>query len=61
MTKEDFKKYIEHPIDKLKIADTESCEEAERMFWRRLEFVCNNRQNAEVVLEIPRFSTRVFR
>ena len=37
MTKEDFKKQIEHPIDKLGIANVNNAKEAEWVFWRRLE------------------------
>ena len=37
MTKEDFKKQIEHPIDKLGIANANNAKEAEWVFWRRLE------------------------
>jgi hypothetical protein len=37
MTQEDFKKQIEHPIDKLGIADVNNAKEAEWVFWRRLE------------------------
>jgi hypothetical protein len=53
MTKEDFKKYIEQPIDKLKIADTESCEEAERMFWRRLELSATIGRTLRLCLKYP--------
>jgi hypothetical protein len=37
MTKEDFKKQIEHPIDKLGVANVNNAKEAEWVFWRRLE------------------------
>jgi hypothetical protein len=37
MTQEDFKKQIEHPIDKLGIANVNNAKEAEWVFWRRLE------------------------
>ena len=37
MTKEEFKKQIEHPIDKIGIANVNNAKEAEWVFWRRLE------------------------
>ena len=37
MTQADFKKQIEHPIDKLGIANVNNAKEAEWVFWRRLE------------------------
>lgn len=37
MTKEEFKKQIEYPIDKLATADIRNGKEAEYVFWRRLE------------------------
>ena len=53
MTNEDFKKQIEQPIDKLKIADTESREEAERMFWRRLELSATIGRTLRLCLKYP--------
>ena len=37
MTKEEFKKKIEHPIDKIGIANVNNAKEAEWAFWRRIE------------------------
>lgn len=37
MTKEEFKKKIEHPIDKIGIANVNNAKEAEWVFWRRIE------------------------
>lgn len=37
MTKEEFKKQIEYPIDKLATADIRNGKEAEYVFWRRLD------------------------
>ena len=37
MNKEEFKKQIEHPIDKLGISNVNNAKEAEWVFWRRLE------------------------
>ena len=37
MTKEEFKKQIEHPIDKIGIANVNNAKEAEWVFWRRLD------------------------
>ena len=37
MTKEEFKKQIEHPIDKIGIANVNNAKESEWVFWRRLE------------------------
>lgn len=37
MTKEEFKKQIEHPIDKIGIANVNNAKEAEWAFWRRIE------------------------
>lgn len=37
MTKEEFKKQIEHPIDKIGIANVNNAKEAELVFWRRLD------------------------
>ena len=37
MTKEEFKKQIEHPIDKIGIANVNNTKEAEYVFWRRLD------------------------
>lgn len=37
MTKEEFKKQIEHPIDKIGIANVNNAKESEWVFWRRIE------------------------
>ena len=37
MTQEEFKKQIEHPVDKIRIANVNNAKEAEWVFWRRLE------------------------
>ena len=37
MTKEEFKKQIEHPIDKIGNAYVNNAKEAEWVFWRRIE------------------------
>ena len=37
MTKEEFKKQIEHPIDKIGIANVNNAKETEIAFWGRLE------------------------
>jgi hypothetical protein len=37
MTKEEFKKQIEHPIDKIGIANVNNAKDTEIAFWRRLE------------------------
>lgn len=37
MNQEEFKKQIEHPIDKLGIANVNNAKEAELVFWRRIE------------------------
>jgi hypothetical protein len=37
MTKEEFKKQIEHPIVKIGIANVNNAKDTEIAFWRRLE------------------------
>lgn len=37
MNQEEFKKQIEHPIDKLGIANVNNAKEAEWVFWKRIE------------------------
>lgn len=37
MNQEEFKKQIEHPIDKLGIANVNNAKEAELVFWKIIE------------------------
>lgn len=53
MTKEDFKKQIEHPIDKLGIANVNNAKEAEIVFWRRLELSATIARTLRLCLKHP--------
>lgn len=53
MTKEDFKKQIEHPIDKLGIANVNNAKEAEIVFWRRLELSATIARTLRLCLKYP--------
>ena len=53
MTKEDFKKRIERPIDKLATADIRNGKEAEYVFWRRLELSATIARTLRLCLKYP--------
>lgn len=53
MTQEDFKKQIEHPIDKLGIANVNNAKEAEIVFWRRLELSATIGRTLRLALQYP--------
>lgn len=53
MTQEDFKKQIEHPIDKLATADIRDGKEAEFVFWRRLELSSTIARTLRLCLKYP--------
>ena len=53
MTKEEFKKQIEHPIDKYKNANTDSFEETECVFWRRIELSSTIARTMKLCLKYP--------
>jgi hypothetical protein len=47
MTKEEFKKQIEHPIDKIGIANVNNAKEAEWVFWKCLKKGGNKNENGD--------------
>lgn len=53
MTQEGFKKQIEHPIDKLGIANVNNAKEAEWVFWRRLELSATIARTLRLALQYP--------
>ena len=53
MTQEEFKKQIEHPIDKLATADIRNRKEAEYVFWRRLEISSTIARTLRLALRYP--------
>lgn len=53
MTQEDFKKQIEHPIDKLGVANVNNAKEAEWVFWRRLEVSAIIARTLRITLKYP--------
>ena len=53
MTQEEFKKQIEHPIDKLATADIRNGKEAEFVFWRRLELSATIARTLRLSLRYP--------
>lgn len=53
MTQEKFKKQIEHPIDKLGIANVNNAKEAEIVFWRRLELSATIARTLRLALQYP--------
>lgn len=53
MTQEEFKTQIEHPIDKLGIANVNNAKEAEIVFWRRLELSATMTRTIRLCLKYP--------
>lgn len=53
MTKEEFKKQIEYPIDKLGNAVIYNAKEAEWVFWRRLETSALIARTLRLALQYP--------
>ena len=53
MTKEEFKKQIEHPIDKIGIANVNNAKEAEWAFWRRIDTSAIIRRTIRLCLQHP--------
>lgn len=53
MTQEEFKKQIEHPIDKLGFANVNSAKESERLFWRSLELLSTITRTLKLALQHP--------
>ena len=53
MTKEEFKKQIEHPIDKIGIANVNNAKEAEWVFWRRLDTYAVIARTLRLALRYP--------
>ena len=53
MTKEEFKKQIEHPIDKFGIANVNNGKEAEIVFWRRIELSATIARTLRLSLRYP--------
>ena len=60
MTQEDFKKQIEHPIDKLATADIRNGKEAEYVFWRRLELSATIARTLRLCLKYPDLAQEYF-
>lgn len=53
MNQQEFKKQIEHPIDKLATVDIRSKEEAELVFWRRIELSSIIARTVRLCLQHP--------
>lgn len=53
MTEEEFKRYIEYPIDKLGIANVNNAKESEWVFWRRLELSSTIARTIRLCLKHP--------
>ena len=53
MTKEEFKKQIEHPIDKLATVDIRNGKDADFGFWRRIELSSIITRTLRLCLKYP--------
>lgn len=53
MTQEDFKKYIEWPINRSGITSVNNAKEAEIAFWRRLELSSTISRTIQICLKYP--------
>lgn len=53
MTKEEFKKYIEYPLDKPTPTYIGDNNEAEMVFWRRIELSATIARTARFCLKYP--------
>lgn len=53
MNQKEFKKQIEHPIDKLGIANVNNAKEAEWVFWKRLELSSTIARTVRLCLQHP--------
>lgn len=53
MNQEEFKKQIEHPIDKIGIANVNNAKEAEWVFWRRIETSAIIGRTVRLCLQYP--------